>query len=63
MTNKLIIVGLLPFENWFMSNRYIYGVDGIAPCQLARPGGGGTNALTKIIEIVYDNESECTPEW
>lgn len=55
MTNRLLIVGLMPNENWFMSNRYVYDVNGIAPCQLARPGGGSTNSLTKILEIVYDD--------
>jgi hypothetical protein len=29
----------------------VYDPRGIAPAQLARPGGGATNALTKIIEI------------
>lgn len=53
-TDRLLIVGLMPNENWFMSNRYVYDVNGIAPCQLARPGGGSTNSLTKILEIVYD---------
>lgn len=49
-TDKLIVVGLMPNENWFMSN----SPDGIAPAQLARPGGGSTNALTKI--IVYEDK-------
>ena len=49
--DKLIVAGLMPNENWFMSNRMVYDPRGIAPTQLARPGGGATNALTKIIEI------------
>lgn len=49
-TDKLIVAGLMPNENWFMSNRMVYDPIGIAPAQLARPGGGATNALTKIIE-------------
>lgn len=53
-TDKLIVVGLMPNENWFMSNRMVYSPDGIAPAQLARPGGGSTNALTKI--IVYEDK-------
>jgi hypothetical protein len=53
-TNKLIVAGLMPNENWFMSNRMVYDPRGIAPAQLARPGGGATNALTKI--IVYEED-------
>lgn len=56
-TDKLIVVGLMPNENWFMSNRMVYSIEGISPALLARPGGGATNALTKIIEIVYESES------
>jgi hypothetical protein len=55
--SKLIVAGLMPNENWFMANRMVYNPRGIAPTQLARPGGGATNALTKIIEIVYESES------
>ena len=36
---KIRVVGLMPNENWFMSNRYVYDPEGIAPTQLARPGG------------------------
>ena len=54
---KIKVVELMPNENWFMSNRYVYDVNGIAPAQLARPGGGGTNALTKIFEVVYEEDS------
>ena len=50
-TDNLIVAGLMPYKNWFMSNRMVYDPRGIAPAQLARPGGGATNALTKIIEI------------
>lgn len=56
---RIQIVGLMPNENWFTSNRYVYDVKGIAPTQLARSGGGGTNALTKIFEVKYeDSESD-----
>lgn len=58
VTDKLIVAGLMPNENWFMSNRMVYDPRGIAPAQLARPGGGATNALTKIIVIEdEDNQS------
>ena len=46
----------MPNENWFMSNRMVYDPRGIAPAQLARPGGGATNALTKIIEVRDEEE-------
>lgn len=59
-TNKLIVAGLMPNENWFMSNRMVYDPRGIAPAQLARPGGGSTNALTKIIEI-EDETNDSRP--
>jgi hypothetical protein len=48
---------MMPNENWFTANRMVYDPNGIAPAQLARPGGGSTNALTKIVEIVYETES------
>lgn len=53
--SKLIVAELMPNENWFMANRMAYDPRGIAPTQLARPGGGATNALTKIMEIFYEN--------
>ena len=56
-TDKLIVVGLMPNENWFMSNRMVYSIQGISPALLVRPGGGATNALTKIIEVVYETDS------
>lgn len=43
-----------------MSNRMVYDPRGIAPAQLARPGGGSTNALTKIIEI-EDETNDSRP--
>lgn len=55
--SKLIVAGMMPNENWFTANRMVYDPNGIAPAQLARPGGGATNALTKIVEIVYETES------
>lgn len=60
MTDKLIVAGLMPNENWFMSNRMVYDPRGVAPAQLARPGGGSTNALTKI--IVYEDEDNQSSE-
>ena len=57
-TDKLIVAGLMPNENWFMSNRMVYDPRGIAPTQLARPGGGATNALTKIIEIRDEEDTQ-----
>lgn len=59
-TNKLIVAGLMPNENWFMSNRMVYDPRGIAPAQLARPGGGSTNALTKII-VIEDETNDSRP--
>lgn len=53
--SKLIVAGMMPNENWFTANRMVYSTSGIAPAQLARPGGGSTNALTKIIEIKYES--------
>ena len=60
-TDKLIVAGLMPNENWFMSNRMVYNPRGIAPTQLARPGGGATNALTKIIEV-YEEYKQIRSE-
>lgn len=48
----------MPNENWFMSNRMVYDPRGIAPTQLARPGGGATNALTKIIEVRDEEDTK-----
>ena len=56
MSAKIKVAGLMPNENWFLSNRYVYDTDGIAPTQLARPGGGSTNALTKVLEIRYEQQ-------
>lgn len=61
-TDKLIVAGLMPNENWFMSNRMVYDPRGIAPTQLARPGGGATNALTKIIEVRDEEDKQIRSE-
>lgn len=61
-TDKLIVAGLMPNENWFMSNRMVYDPRGIAPTQLARPGGGATNALTKIIEVRDEEDNQIRSE-
>ena len=61
-TDKLIVAGLMPNENWFMSNRMVYDSRGIAPTQLARPGGGATNALTKIIEVRDEEDKQIRSE-
>ena len=51
-TNKLIVAGMMPNENWFNSARVVYHTIGIAPCLTSM--GGGNNTLTKILEIVYE---------
>ena len=56
-TDKLIVAGMMPNENWFNSARVVYKVDGVAPC-LTSMGGGGNNTLTKIMEIRYELEME-----
>lgn len=45
-----------------MSNRMVYDPRGIAPTQLARPGGGATNALTKIIEVRDEEDKQIRSE-
>jgi hypothetical protein len=37
-TDKLIVAGMMPNENWFNSARVVYRVDGVAPC-LTSMGG------------------------
>ena len=37
-TDKLIVAGLLPNDNWFNQARVIYHTEGIAPC-LTSVGG------------------------
>jgi hypothetical protein len=53
-TDRIIIVGLLPNENWFISNRYIYDTNGISPCVLAL-SGGCSNGKIKVMDIVYED--------
>lgn len=59
--NKLIVAGMMPNENWFTANRMVYDPNGIAPAQLARPGGGSTNAITKIVIEIEDEDIEDSP--
>lgn len=37
-TNKLIVAGMMPNENWFNSARVVYNPKGVAPC-LTSMGG------------------------
>ena len=38
-TDKLIVAGMMPNENWFNSARVVYHAYGISPC-LTSMGGG-----------------------
>lgn len=41
-TDKLIVAGMMPNENWFNSARVVYNPKGVAPC-LTSMGGGITH--------------------
>ena len=43
-------------------NQKVYDPRGIASTQLARPGGGATNALTKIIEVRDEEDKQIRSE-
>lgn len=54
---EIVIAGLMPQENWFMSNRIVVDPKGISPTIMALPGGGSSNAKVKIIEYEGDTSS------
>lgn len=57
-TDKLIVAGMMPNENWFNSARVVYKVDGVAPCLTSM--GGVSNTITSVGKDNLVLESVCT---